>query len=486
MKKYLILVAIIFNSFLIFAQKVPFEKLEEFSKFVSKQESLCNDLTYTEESNTYKISFSNTSFMVSFANQLATRAIYRELNGVESFYLTESVDLSKATGILYTEPINGLYRIKLYFPTNSLKTKIFINGAEKETIYEDYLEFYSKQTTSKNGKIIFNGFYDLCVDFQKEKGLITQKNIDAEMLDWNSSNYTIFIKKHPNSLLRLQAKEIIRKDDEIAREKRRLQYLEDERQRQIAIEVENEKKEEKRLAEIRDVSFGAFRIGVSTAIDEMATTLPSNVPNPIVSIATPFETGKLGLQSGYCAGFTGIAQFVNLNKKLPSRIGLGIYLDFNFNMLKYSWEKFGASSGETAVLYTKATYSPFYIVSAGIGLSFSTRPIGDHLFIDFFASPDFYMSSGGDYEVNTSIKGNTYNIKVARVNANVGIGIATGVNFRYKHLILGVNWHKKTIDRQELNEYITIERQFSDDYSSNKVTPELNLSSRSFTIGYVF
>ena len=300
------------------------------------------------------------------------------------------------------------------------------------------------------------------------------------------------LKDFPNTY---QEFEILKKEEE---EKLRRKEIEAENVRLKKIETENiilkkiedEKiriQEEKRLAELRDVSFGAFRFGFAKATDDDATRLSPYSSNPNSSFSTQFETGQFGLKSGFCAGLTGINAIEAINKNISPRIGFGLYMDFNLTLLKYSWESLSTTSGSASFLYTEAKYSPFVVVSVGLGPSFSIRPIGDHLFIDFYAHPDFYITAGGAYKVNTTYKGINYYIETGRYDNSLGIGRALGINIRYKKLFFGLNWRNGIVDKVSFLELYRITDNsgtYADSYSIH--TPGLNLSNRSVTFGVVF
>ena len=145
MKKVLILTALFFNLFISLAQVVPFETLESFSKDINNLQLKADGKTYSDGTYFYEVSFPENSFYVSFYNQLASKIVYKKKEGKEILALTENIDLTKAIDIkdMAYGGLAGAARI--CFPTNSIKTQIFENGALKQTVNENYVEvFYDK------------------------------------------------------------------------------------------------------------------------------------------------------------------------------------------------------------------------------------------------------------------------------------------------------------------------------------------------------
>lgn len=209
MKKITILAFLISYSFISFAQKVSFEKLEEFSKQISNSQLEVNSKTYNDGTTDYEISFPESNFEVAFNSQLATKAIYKKINGKEALYLTENIDMSKTIGMHFFNESKDLVGLKLYFPKGNLSTKIIENGTVIKTIKEDYLAFFLNKNSSDKGNGIFNVIYDLSTSLKKEKGMITPKTIDQENKDWYNLTVESYITKHPTSLRTMQAKNIL-------------------------------------------------------------------------------------------------------------------------------------------------------------------------------------------------------------------------------------------------------------------------------------
>ncbi len=145
MKKKLILSFILLCSFINFAQNVSFEILENFSKEINNLQRKADGRTYSDGKHYYEVSFPETSFDVSFHNQLATKVVYKKWGGREIVAITENIDLSKAIDIKDMAYGGIAGAVRIYFPSGSLKTQIIENGELINILNETYVEvFYDK------------------------------------------------------------------------------------------------------------------------------------------------------------------------------------------------------------------------------------------------------------------------------------------------------------------------------------------------------
>ena len=151
MKKITILAFIILSSKISFSQKVPFEKLEEFSKQISKAQSEVNSKTYNDGETTYEISFPEANFTVAFNSQLATNVVYKKSNGVELLYLTENFSLARLSSFTTELIDNNIILYKLDFGKFTVTTKIFDEGKLINTTYKNNLILYTKYDKNKTG-----------------------------------------------------------------------------------------------------------------------------------------------------------------------------------------------------------------------------------------------------------------------------------------------------------------------------------------------
>jgi TPR repeat protein len=153
MKKSITLSTLLLCSFISIAQTVPFEILEKFSKEINILQKNANGKIYTDGKTYYEVTFPETSFDVSFHNQLATKVVYKKWEGKEIMAITDNIDLSKAQDIKVTA-FGGLAgAMRIYFPNNTIKTQLYENGKLINTINETYVEiFYDK--SSDNDKLI--------------------------------------------------------------------------------------------------------------------------------------------------------------------------------------------------------------------------------------------------------------------------------------------------------------------------------------------
>jgi len=151
MKKLLIISTLHLCSFISFAQKVPFEILEKFSKEINILQKNANGKIYTDGKTYYEVTFPETSFDVSFHNQLATKVVYKKGKGKEIMAITENIDLSKAQDVKDMAFGGTAGTMRIYFPKNTIKTQLYENGELINTINEAYVEiFYDKSSDNDN------------------------------------------------------------------------------------------------------------------------------------------------------------------------------------------------------------------------------------------------------------------------------------------------------------------------------------------------
>ena len=121
------------------AQNVSFEILENFSKEINNLQRKADGKTYSDGKHYYEVSFPETSFDVSFHNQLATKVVYKKWDGREIVAITENIDLSKAIDIKDMGYGGIAGAVRIYFPTGCLKTQIIENGELINTLDETYV-----------------------------------------------------------------------------------------------------------------------------------------------------------------------------------------------------------------------------------------------------------------------------------------------------------------------------------------------------------
>ena len=95
MNKTVLTIIVLFISFTIKAQNIPYEKLDSISELISKRQFEANDKSYIENEKTIKVSFSNQNFKVAFSDLLTTNVVYKMTNNLEVMELAENIDLTK-------------------------------------------------------------------------------------------------------------------------------------------------------------------------------------------------------------------------------------------------------------------------------------------------------------------------------------------------------------------------------------------------------
>lgn len=237
MKKIFIILLLAQAFIVVQAQNVSYETLDKFSKEISQLQSEVNGFTIGGLYSSTEMTFPEENFQVAFHNQLATMAIYKKFKENEVLLLNENIDLSKATDITYEIVNNSIIITKILFPKEYITTLKFKNGELISSDNNDYLEFYSKNNGNKvDARLLFMTLFDLCTSLKKEKGLITQEEINNQKKDYLSYTSNEFIKKYPNSLLTLQRKNFNKKLEE---ENLAKQKLEDEKYLKVSKFIDN-------------------------------------------------------------------------------------------------------------------------------------------------------------------------------------------------------------------------------------------------------
>lgn len=270
------------------------------------------------------------------------------------------------------------------------------------------------------------------------------------------------LKKYPenreafDAQLRQQEQEKAeRKKQEEAARVAEAKRIQDEKDRVL------KEQEQARIKRLRNVGFGAFRIGYAMPLSATSKDVLSSqqwktgITDPV---ASPLKYGEFGLKRGLMLGFTGIASLHKLNAVLPSKMGVGISLDFNQAFYFYNWKDLAFGNVEQEYLFNDASYRPFGITSWGMGPSFTYHPMeSKRLFIDAFARVNLNMIWGGKYEVDTYDKDET-NIMVTATREKMAFkfGPCLGLNVRYGALLVGFDLRLGLIDRATYSESVTI------------------------------
>ena len=195
-----------------YGQKVPYEKLEAFSKEISQLQFEANGQTYNDGTTDYEISFPEENFTVAFNNQLATNVVYKKTNNKELMYLTENISLGRVFGFT-SEVMDDIVVWKINFGKFTVTTQVFQDGKLIDTTTKNEMILYSYINTNRKATdpTFFKSFSELCNTMKKSIGLITDKELESENKDWEDKKNTMadFVKKHPNSVRTMQGKNII-------------------------------------------------------------------------------------------------------------------------------------------------------------------------------------------------------------------------------------------------------------------------------------
>lgn len=213
MKKLTIIITLLFTVSTLKAQSVPYERLEIFSKNISKKQFEANGKTYNDGKTDYEISFPEENFTIYFNSQLATNVVYKKSNNKELMYLTENISLGRVVGFTSGIIDNNIVVWKIDFGKFNLTTQIFDNGKLINTTISNELILYEyknadKEKTESSFLVYFS---HICNTMKKSVGMITDLALKAEEKDWLDESITMdnFVKTHPNSVRSMQLKHLI-------------------------------------------------------------------------------------------------------------------------------------------------------------------------------------------------------------------------------------------------------------------------------------
>lgn len=195
------------------AQKVPYEKLEAFSKEISQIQFEANGKSYNDGTNDIEISFPEENFTVLFNSQLATNVVYKKSGSKELMYLTENISLGRVVGFTSEVMDNNIVVWKINFGKFTVTTQIFEDGKLIDTTYKSEMILYSYINSNKKATdpTFYKSFSELCNTMKKSIGMITDNELESENKDWEDKSNTMvnFVKKHPNSVRTMQGKNMI-------------------------------------------------------------------------------------------------------------------------------------------------------------------------------------------------------------------------------------------------------------------------------------
>ncbi len=190
-----------------------YERLEKFSKNISKKQFEANGKTYNDGKTDYEISFPEENFTVYFNSQLATNIVYKKSNNKELMYLTENISLGRVVGFTSVIRDNNIIVWKIDFGRFNVTTQIFDNGKLTGTTSSNELILYEyknadKEKTESSFLVYFS---NICNAMKKSISMITDVALKAEDKDWLDESIAMddFVKKHPNSVRTMQVKHLI-------------------------------------------------------------------------------------------------------------------------------------------------------------------------------------------------------------------------------------------------------------------------------------
>lgn len=205
------------NSF----SQASYHTLDSLASIIRKNHNTLNGMTFSDDKESYQISFPQDNFNILASNHMAYHSVYKQENGKELLYLTENIDFAKAAyvdvGYVHNDKIVWSY--KAIFPKGYLQTKVIEDGQVLRTESPDYLEFYiyvdaQKHSTTGSRRnrtnwVAIRTLGELCYLLKAEQGMISTEMAATiterfnELLDDRTKDTALrkrYLDNFPNSM----------------------------------------------------------------------------------------------------------------------------------------------------------------------------------------------------------------------------------------------------------------------------------------------
>ena len=150
MKKLIILLLVTQTVLSLYAQNVPYETLDHFSKEINGVQSPIQNLNYDDGTIDSEMSFPESGLQLYFHNQLASNAVYKKVGEKEYLLVTDNIDFAKAT-VVKGMALGGMAgAIRVYFPEDYISSTIYENGVVFKSFNTNYLDFYYDKTDQQD------------------------------------------------------------------------------------------------------------------------------------------------------------------------------------------------------------------------------------------------------------------------------------------------------------------------------------------------
>lgn len=215
MMRNLLFTFLVLTTFIVKAQ-TPYSTLDSLVSRIKSQQATAENLGYTSNGETYKLSFAPESFGVLVYNRLAYHGVYKISGSKEIQEITENIDLTKAKSLSYSEN-NGTGVVTMSFPEGVLQTMVFENGNQQSSNQGSSLQFFCKG----DPKPLYSLLAELQTYLNQENTINSDPNLKApqnlaqEWANLQSRPYpeglalaAKFLKDNPNSLYTEEAKKL--------------------------------------------------------------------------------------------------------------------------------------------------------------------------------------------------------------------------------------------------------------------------------------
>ncbi len=182
------------NIFNAAAQKapIPYERLDSLSRIISNIQVKMNNKTVKEDNRDVKVGIPEGNFKIYNYNQQATVAYYK--NGVLRVH--DNIDLTKVD---YINQNDGV--ITLFFPFRSISYQSYKEDGTTFNFGESTHQVNFYYESISDGKILLSTIYNLINLIKIDRGLISEKVVRTEWVDWVNLPKDMFYKEYPRSIL---------------------------------------------------------------------------------------------------------------------------------------------------------------------------------------------------------------------------------------------------------------------------------------------
>ncbi|MRG44244.1 hypothetical protein GFS24_03920 [Chitinophaga sp. SYP-B3965] len=160
MKNIIATCLLLLGSLTLWAQDIPYEKLDSISAAISQYQLRSDKLVYNDGKDDYELSFPENNFQVLYSTKTATKVVNKRSGDKEFVCITENIDLAKAEEVYQVQYPGRAGVLRMSFP-EGVKTQIYTNGVLTKTVREYYLEFFFNRSEDGSQKKLLTQLDDV-------------------------------------------------------------------------------------------------------------------------------------------------------------------------------------------------------------------------------------------------------------------------------------------------------------------------------------